>query len=402
MAYTLPAWADSPSTTTPVNAANLGELNTAINGLDARASISSRPGNRIVTLGDSTTQGAWDTVNQVQGAAWPLYAQMFSGGKIFVANNAGIGGNTTAQMLARFSTDVTPFNPAAVTVMGGTNDIGNSVSLATTQANIVSIVAGVQAIGAVPVLCTIMPNNTSGRHSSISVLNHWLRRFSAAHGLALIDFYKLMVDPTNGNYLSAYFSDGTHPNEAGISVMGQAAASQLGPALPPWTPPLTSDNTDTSGLFASNPLLITDTNSDGIPDGWISYGGSSGFANALVTDSVTPGKLMQITQTSNASIRVLEQTVTTGFSVGDHISFCGVVTSDGGVQAQIKVNFDGNGANAQPCVFTGAVTRGVVYQEFVVPTGTTSITVDCVAGAGTGVVAWGQLTMLNLTQLGIL
>ena len=38
MSYTLPSWADAPSTATPVDAANLGELNSAINDLDSRVS----------------------------------------------------------------------------------------------------------------------------------------------------------------------------------------------------------------------------------------------------------------------------------------------------------------------------------------------------------------------------
>lgn len=362
--------------------------------------VSARPGNRIVTLGDSLTAGAWDTASQVQGASWPLYAQMFSGGRVFIGRNSGIGGDQTSMMLTRFDTDVTPYRPSTVTLLGGINDIGNSIPLATTQANITAMVTKIRGIGAVPVLCTTAPSNTSGYHAQISVLNNWLRRFAAAQGIALIDFCKLLIDPTNGNYLSTYFNDGTHPNELGTRAMGQAASDALGPVLPPWTPPLANDNTDTSGLITTNPLLITDTNSDGIPDGWISYGGSSGFANALVTDSVTPGKLMQITQTANASIRLLEiGPITTGYSIGDRLSVSGVITSNGGVQAQIKVDF--GVSNAQPANFTGAVTRGVVYQEMTVPTGATGVLIDCIAGAGTGVVAWGQITVLNLTRLGI-
>jgi len=45
MAYTLPVWADSPATTSPVNAANLTLANTAINDLDFRSQLG--PSRRI-------------------------------------------------------------------------------------------------------------------------------------------------------------------------------------------------------------------------------------------------------------------------------------------------------------------------------------------------------------------
>lgn len=61
--------------------------------------------------------------------------------------------------------------------------------------------------------------------------------------------------------------------------------------------------------------------------------------------------------------------------------------------------FTGPGTNAQAANFRAAVTRGVFYQEVVIPAGTTGITLDLIASAGTGVVAWGQVTVGNLTAL---
>ena len=37
MAYDLPAWANAPATTSPINTTNLTKINTAINSLDSRA-----------------------------------------------------------------------------------------------------------------------------------------------------------------------------------------------------------------------------------------------------------------------------------------------------------------------------------------------------------------------------
>lgn len=68
--------------------------------------------------------------------------------------------------------------------------------------------------------------------------------------------------------------------------------------------------------------------------------------------------------------------------------------------AEIKATFTGGTGNAR-VLFKATVTRGVTYQEFVVPAGTTSNMVDLIAGAGSGVVAWGQITRVNLTALGL-
>lgn len=369
--------------------------------LDVRfAPVSSgRPGNRTVALGDSITLSAWDAGAQVQGSSWPLYAQMFSSGKIFLAQNAGIAGDGTAQMLARFATDVAAYAPSTVIIAGGTNDIGDDVALATTKTNIASIVAETRAIPAVPVLCTIAPNDDSARHNRIATLNNWLRRYASANGIALIDHYALLVDPTNGNYQSGYSSgDGTHPNVAGFCAMGQLVSTVLSPLLPAWSPPLTLENSDSSGLFTSNPLLITDTNADGVPDGWVAYGGSA--THSLITAAGVPGKMMQMVRSAGSSVRVLEREVSTGFSAGDRLSVCAVVSSDGGIEAELKVNFAPTGGGL-PAKFTAPVTTGVVYQELVVPSGTTTITAQVVGGSGTGTISVGQFTILNLTALGI-
>lgn len=51
MSYTLPAWADRPALTSPINSANLGLYNTAINDLDARIGRLTTP----VALTDAAT-----------------------------------------------------------------------------------------------------------------------------------------------------------------------------------------------------------------------------------------------------------------------------------------------------------------------------------------------------------
>jgi acyl-CoA thioesterase-1 len=384
----------STSTTTkPLpNAADPAALaaNAAFTGTYARP-----VGNRFVPWGDSITLGGDDRTNHLFGTGWPTFAALLSGQRINLVSNAGVSGNTSAQALARFATDVAPYSPAVVNIGIGTNDIGTSVSLATYQANVIAMVAAVRSIGAQPTITTIPPNNTSS-HATINKWNHWLRRYANQQRIPLVDFWSLLADPTNGNYLSTYLNDGTHPNNAGYLAMGTLYNTQVAGLLYPWAPYLSGENADTSCLWTSNNLLINDTNADGVPDGWAAFTGSSGFAHALVTDSAVPGKMMQVTMTAAAAVRVLEKNVASGFSAGDVIALSGVVTSDGGVTADFKTSWTG-ASGSYRTFFVGAVTRGVYYMEATVPAGATQVNVDCIAGAGTGVVAFGRITAVNLT-----
>jgi len=122
-------------------------------------------------------------------------------------------------------------------------------------------------------------------------------------------------------------------------------------------------------------------------------------------NSAVAGKMAQITQTANADMRILETQYGPSdggaWAVGDRLAVCAVVTSDGGVEAALRVVFTGASDSAYPAKFVGAVTRGVVYQEVVIPSGTTRLDFRFSAGPGTGVVSVGQYTVLNLTELGI-
>lgn len=360
-----------------------------------------RPGNRVAYLGDSITQASWLTGSNFQASSFPLFAMLASGGQLITVANAGVSGDNSSQALARFDADVTPSAPGTVVILLGTNDVGQAVPLATYAANIKAIVAKVRAIGAVPVLGTIPPNNTVGRHMAISTLNAWLRRYAGRQGIPVLNFYSLLVDPATGGIAAAYNGDGTHPNVAGYLAMGNLVASTLTPLVPPGRPYTSLNNADPlNALSATNSILLTDTNADGVPDGWFAYGGSTGYAHALVTDSAVPGKLAQITQTANTSIRAIQKGVS-GASVGDRLAVSGVVTSDGGVKAQVKLTFTGPNSAGQAANFAAVVTRGFYYQEVVVPAGTTGVVLDLIADVGTGVVAFGQPTVVNLTSSGI-
>lgn len=183
-----------------------------------------------VFLGDSITIGSTDTSGsgiQNQGSAWPTHMVMASQGRMRLIRNAGISGNTSAQMLARFDTDVTPWKPEVVVVVAGTNDVGADPAFANWQANMQAIVAKIRAIGAVPILGAIYPNgeaSPANRAQIGELWNSWLREYCRVQRIRLIPFDRLS-DPATGGWPSSYVSgDQTHPVAGGAQgVVGQFA-----------------------------------------------------------------------------------------------------------------------------------------------------------------------------------
>ncbi len=167
----------------------------------------------IVCVGDSITEGFSDPNN------WPYHLKARLGGDWEVVDQ-GVGGAKTADMLARIDAALV-LNPHFVIIMGGTNDLANGgVPLATTQANIEAMCTRVESYGAVPILCTVIPN--SYQLAQRDILNAWIAEYANLNGYDLIDFYAVIDNPLNPGYSNPALamSDGLHPNPAGYTAMG--------------------------------------------------------------------------------------------------------------------------------------------------------------------------------------
>ena len=172
-----------------------------------------------------------------------------------VAYNAGIGGNTTAQMLARLSTDVLAHSPTDVTIMGGTNDLGLGVPLATSLANLGAIMDGVRAAGAAAWLVTIPPR--FDLPLVVETYNAALPALAAAHGARLIDVWPLLAGP-GGLWLAGYAADGIHPDAVAATIIAGAIQGTL---VGYFEVPLTGnvDNWNPPGLTTATTLFVTPT-----------------------------------------------------------------------------------------------------------------------------------------------
>lgn len=133
--------------------------------------------------------------------------------------NAGVDGNTTAQMLERFERDVLSLHPRVVVILGGTNDVYLQVS--PTTDNLQRIADMARAAGACVVLGTIPPTFFQiGVHADLEETNSvglWLARdiemLARAYAYRLADYRPAFEGRPE------LFRDGLHPNEAGYAVM---------------------------------------------------------------------------------------------------------------------------------------------------------------------------------------
>lgn len=134
--------------------------------------------------------------------------------------NAGISGNETCQMLARFDADVLARHPAIVVLLGGVNDIKNHDTFDTSC--LFSMVQKAMAAGARVIVGTVMPATRLPRVISenllIVELNSQLRMGAQQYGYTLVDYYRVIALPDGGPN-QQLLDDGLHPNRAGFDAM---------------------------------------------------------------------------------------------------------------------------------------------------------------------------------------
>ena len=143
----------------------------------------------------------------------------------------GVSGNTSAQMLARYATDVAGNGAEALVVAAGTNDAGSSVTLDSYIANMSAIFGAARRAGIPVVACTVPPR-ASGATTTIKQLtnsyNIWLRMVAPTFGVKVADVHKALVDSASGNLLSTYDSgDGVHPSGRGHIAMARVVSAAM-------------------------------------------------------------------------------------------------------------------------------------------------------------------------------
>jgi lysophospholipase L1-like esterase len=186
------------------------------------------------------TPGAWVFLgDSITANEFTVAAQWHTGGI-----NSGVAGNTTQQMIDRFTPSVLNYHPFGVVILGGINDV-NGLAGPTTAAAIAGRLTSMAdtaiANGIQVVLCSILPLGaarapTVAQQQMIQDVNTTLKSYVSGHaGTGFADYYRAMIG-TDGYLQSGLTADGLHPNAAGYAVMYPITEAAITVPLPPPVP----------------------------------------------------------------------------------------------------------------------------------------------------------------------
>lgn len=184
----------------------------------------------IVCLGDSITYG----YPYGPTASWVHLAQAKFSSELI---NKGHNGDTTGDMLARFSYDVIALSPTDVVVLGSTNDAWSKVPLANVQKNIITMFELANQHNIRFHLGLPIPVNKyalddpylESTVESIPYLNSyrsWMQAYSNEQKINLIDFYTPFLRD-DGSANPDYYADSCHPNHQGYKIMATTMIGYL-------------------------------------------------------------------------------------------------------------------------------------------------------------------------------
>lgn len=261
--------------------------------------------NTMICMGDSWIDLGFQPANGgEQASGWLTVANIMLG-RPFDLVDAGVSGDTTTQMLARFAADVLAVSSGWVYIPGGTiNDPAASITAATAIENVRSMLAQARGSGRVVVTSTV-PTNTllasaayDDRRRYQATMNNWLRRNAKAYGAILIDIDSVCTDPATGTFRTNYSYDGVHLSYVGTHRLGGYAADLLQEFVPEITPvgaqlldpynllgptsQVNGDNASGSG----GTTLNTGVSGTG-PNGWGARRGPGASAMSIVASTVT-------------------------------------------------------------------------------------------------------------------
>lgn len=272
---------------------------------------------------------------------------------------------------------------------------------------------------------TAGPAVDSAVRSKIARVNLVKQRLAAKYGLPLIDQHALLADwSVEGRFKRGYTTDGTHPTGIVQRLMGVNVAATLEPWLPPNGPNLIHDPFDPTSIFAprlggnfyghTQGLLLPDGPGDVMPGGWGAYGDSATATSSVTTDPTVSGYVYTVNRTDWTGYYPATGT-TSGYKAGDRIQFAfkiktsGLDACDAGSVA-VGIHADGSSTSANVSAIIIRADAPVTaapggwatwHSEGVIPPGTTNLTVGLyVVGAGVSA-SIAQLTIRNLTALGL-
>jgi lysophospholipase L1-like esterase len=173
-------------------------------------------GPRAVFIGNSITE------------RWPQQHAEFFSDNGYVGK--GIGGQVSAQILARFDNDAIALDPWCVVILAGTNDIAQNtgvyIPLDDIYNNIVAMTEKVMAVNIKPILCSILPvydypwKPGLNPAPTIVELNGKILTYASLMGIPYVDYHSALKDERGGLPTNMTMDgDGVHPNKEAYAIM---------------------------------------------------------------------------------------------------------------------------------------------------------------------------------------
>ena len=200
---------------------------------------------RIVAFGSSNTILGTHNEGRHSWVCWLAFAlQQTVKQRVWILN-AGIGGNTAADLCARVTGDVVAVQPHLVIITIGGNDSGHGRTLAEFESDLRSLESTLHQAGTLVVFQTYYALLPEVGHDVTQHMNV-MRRVAVATDAGLIDQYAwflpwLKSDPTG---YRAIMKDAGHLNALGNALFGAFAARSFGVPDPPFPPDMDQPVTD--------------------------------------------------------------------------------------------------------------------------------------------------------------
>ena len=249
------------------------------------------------------------------GRGWFHWCNAFLANRLRLVRNAGISGNTYAQMLARMDADVLAYPSDWVFMGGPQNDTAGGRSY---DAVIADATAILDKLAGRKVLMLTGPPSTAHEGTEIDVLfkvNAWIRRLPQTRkNIVVADIWNALAAPNSSAPTAGLTLDGIHYNLNGASRVGRVAADAVRQWLPN-APHIVSNGADPTSVIA-NPTF------DNNGAGWTVLG--TGVAAAYELDDtsyVNRAKLTftGVTSTGNLGVQYEENISGGRFAPGDKV-----------------------------------------------------------------------------------
>jgi lysophospholipase L1-like esterase len=192
-------------------------------------------GRRTIFMGDSITAGGgFEKGVEPNEYSWLRYALQADDVPWSLGSNVAVSGQTLSQMAARFRADVLEAAPSDVVIMGGTNDVLQTVPRTETTTALRQMIEDARAAGIR--VWVIAPPPSNLRTEDLVVLRAVEQRIAEEEGAIWLDPTPA-VSTDDGKWQDGLTGDGVHPLPVAAEVLGEEiarlAAEQAGTSVAP-------------------------------------------------------------------------------------------------------------------------------------------------------------------------